>query len=120
VICQAFIRSASTYTIEALEDSELLLLTYPCKRRLDEATTCFERYQRILLQNAFIALQGRINGALNASAEEKYTNLTVSYPDYYTCTPAYYCFLFRSYPETLSRIRNKLFFVNKFRKIILI
>jgi hypothetical protein len=59
----------------------LLLLTYPCKRRLDEATACFERYQRILLQNAFIALQGRINGALNASAEEKYTNLTVSYPD---------------------------------------
>jgi hypothetical protein len=32
----------------------------------------FERYQRILLQNAFIALQGRINGALNASAEEIY------------------------------------------------
>jgi hypothetical protein len=47
----------------------------------------FERYQRILLQNAFIALQGRINGALNASAEEKYTNLTVSYPDIITRVP---------------------------------
>jgi hypothetical protein len=33
------------------------------------------------LQNAFIALQARINGALNATAEEKYTKLTVSYPD---------------------------------------
>jgi hypothetical protein len=32
----------------------------------------FERYQRILLQNAFIALQARINGALNATAEEIY------------------------------------------------
>jgi hypothetical protein len=32
-------------------------------------TVFFERYQRILLQNAFI-LQERINGALNASAEE--------------------------------------------------
>jgi hypothetical protein len=31
----------------------------------------FERYQRILLQNAFIALRRRINGALNATAEEK-------------------------------------------------
>jgi hypothetical protein len=45
VICQALLVEVSTYTIEALEDSELLLLTYPCKRRLDEATTCFERYQ---------------------------------------------------------------------------
>jgi hypothetical protein len=35
-----------------------------------ESIAYFERYQK-LLQNAFIALQARINGALNATAEEK-------------------------------------------------
>jgi hypothetical protein len=34
--------------------------------------TCFERYQRLLLENAFIALQSRVNSALTATAEEKY------------------------------------------------
>jgi hypothetical protein len=58
-----------------------IVIAYPAREDLMKQLPVFERYQRILLQNAFIALQGRINGALNASAEEKYTNLTVSYPD---------------------------------------
>jgi hypothetical protein len=36
----------------------------------------FERYQRLLLENAFIALQSRVNSALTATAEEKYIKLT--------------------------------------------
>jgi hypothetical protein len=40
----------------------------------------FERYQR-LLENAFIALQSRVNSALTATAEEKYIKLTNGYPD---------------------------------------
>jgi hypothetical protein len=51
-----------------------LLLTYAAREDLMNHCLFFERYQRILLQNAFIALQARINGALNATAEEKYTN----------------------------------------------
>jgi hypothetical protein len=35
----------STYTIEAIEDSELLLLT-AAARGINECTTGFERYQR--------------------------------------------------------------------------
>jgi hypothetical protein len=57
VICRAF-RNTSTYTIEAIEDSELLLLTYAAREDLMNQLPIFERYQRILLQNAFIALQG--------------------------------------------------------------
>jgi hypothetical protein len=47
-----------------------LLLTYAAREDLMNQLPIFERYQRILLQNAFI-LQARINGALNATAEEK-------------------------------------------------
>jgi hypothetical protein len=68
----------------------------------------FERYQRILLQNAFIALQARINGALNATAEEKYTKLTVSYPYYCSSTAAYHCFISWFNSRHLSRIRKQI------------
>lgn len=101
--------STSTYTIEAIEDSELLLLTYAAREDLMDQLPIFERYQRMLLQNAFIALQARINGALNTSAEEKYTTLTVSYPDIIARVPQH---IIASYlgltPETLSRIRKQI------------
>jgi hypothetical protein len=44
----------STYTIEAIEDSELLLLTASAREELMNALPVFERYQRLLLENAFI------------------------------------------------------------------
>lgn len=101
--------SNSTYTIEAIEDSELLLLTYAAREDLMHQLPIFERYQRMLLQNAFIALQARINGTLNTSAEEKYTKLMVSYPDIIARVPQH---MIASYlgltPETLSRIRKQI------------
>tara|TARA_R110000868_G_scaffold36900_6_gene130532 strand:+ start:4682 stop:5263 length:582 start_codon:yes stop_codon:yes gene_type:complete len=99
----------STYTIEALEDSELLLLTTTARESLMNAVPTFERYQRILLQNAYIALQTRINSALTATAEEKYLKLTASYPDIVTRIPQH---MVASYlgltPETLSRVRKQI------------
>ena len=73
------------------------------------AVPTFERYQRILLQNAYIALQTRINSALTATAEEKYLKLTASYPDIVTRIPQH---MVASYlgltPETLSRVRKQI------------
>jgi CRP-like cAMP-binding protein len=101
--------SNSTYTIEAIEDSELLLLTFAAREDLMHQLPIFERYQRMLLQNAFIALQARINGALNTTAEEKYIKLMVSYPDIIARVPQH---IIASYlgltPETLSRIRKQI------------
>jgi hypothetical protein len=69
----------------------------------------FERYQRLLLQNAYIALQTRINSALNATAEEKYLKLTASYPNIIARVPQH---MLASYlgltPETLSRVRKQI------------
>jgi CRP-like cAMP-binding protein len=99
----------STYTIEAIEDSELLLLTTSAREELMVQLPAFERYQRLLLQNAFIALQARINSALNLTAEEKYLKLTTSYPDIIARVPQH---MVASYlgltPETLSRIRKQI------------
>jgi CRP-like cAMP-binding protein len=99
----------STYTIEAIEDSELLLLTTAAREELMIQLPAFERYQRLLLQNAYIALQARVNSALNLTAEEKYLRLTASYPNIIARVPQH---MVASYlgltPETLSRIRKQI------------
>jgi CRP-like cAMP-binding protein len=99
----------STYTIEALVDSELLLLTSSAREELMDVLPKFERYQRLLLQNAYIALQTRINAALNDSAEEKYVKLSIAYPEVVARVPQH---MIASYlgltPETLSRVRKQL------------
>jgi CRP-like cAMP-binding protein len=99
----------STYTIEAIEDSELLLLTASAREELMDALPVFERYQRLLLENAYIALQSRVNSALNESAEEKYIKLATSNPDIVARVPQH---MIASYlgltPETLSRVRKQI------------
>lgn len=101
--------SNSIYTIEALEDSELLLLTTEARDALMNQIPMFERYQRLLLQNAYIANQARINSALTETAEDKYLNLGKAYPGIVKRVPQH---MLASYlgltPETLSRVRKQI------------
>lgn len=99
----------STYNIEALEDCELLLLSRPAQEELLEKVPKFERYQRLLTQGAYIALQRRMMTTISQTAEEKYTRLVNTYPDIVQRVPQH---MIASYlgitPETLSRIRKNL------------
>ena len=99
----------TNYTIEALEDCELLLLTTAARDALMDKVPLFERYQRLLLQNAYIAMQARIASALTETAEEKYTHLMQAYPGIIKRVPQH---MIASYlgltPETLSRIRKQI------------
>ena len=101
--------SNSIYTIQALEDSELLLLTTEAREALMDKIPMFERYQRLLLQNAYIANQVRINSALTETAEEKYSYLIKAYPGLVQRVPQH---MIASYlglkPETISRVRKHL------------
>lgn len=99
----------SIYTIEALEDCELLLFTTTAREALMEKVPMFERYQRLLLENAYIANQARINSALTETAEEKYIKLGIAYPGIIKRVPQH---MIASYlglkPETLSRVRKQI------------
>jgi CRP-like cAMP-binding protein len=99
----------STYTIEALEDCELLLLSQSAQEELLQKVPRFERYQRILVQGAYIALQRRMMTAMSQTAEEKYIRMVHTYPDIVQRVPQH---MIASYlgitPETLSRIRKNL------------
>jgi CRP-like cAMP-binding protein len=93
--------------VEVLEDSELLILDKKNHEMLLQEIPVYERYHRILLQNAYVALHERIENALGLTAEEKYERLIERTPEFLNRVPQH---LVASYlgisPETLSRVRS--------------
>jgi CRP-like cAMP-binding protein len=100
---------AATFNIDALEDSEVLLLDLNAQEKLFEQVTKFERYMRLLLQSNYIAMHRRLVSTISTTAEDKYLRMITKYPDIVQRVPQH---MIASYlglkPETLSRIRKKL------------
>lgn len=99
----------SQANIQAMEDSQLLLITKEAQEQMLDEIPVLERYFRILLQNTYIATQRRLVNSLCMSAEEKYLSLLKSAPDIAQRVPQH---MIASYlgitPETLSRIRKQI------------
>jgi len=99
----------SVYNIDALEDSELLLISNSALEQLYEQVPKFERYFRILTQANMIAMQRRLTSTLSSTTEEKYLRLLSAYPDLISRVPQH---MIASYlgltPETLSRVRKRI------------
>lgn len=104
-----FTHEPSSLNMEALEDSELLLISQPSWEVMLEKIPALERYFRILVQNNLIATQKRLMCSLSETAEEKYTKLLQDFPDMVQRVPQH---MIASYigisRETLSRIRGQL------------
>jgi len=66
--------------IEALEDSCILQLSKANFEKLLFAAPKFERFFRILMQNAYTREQLRIIESLSLGAEERYYNFLCKYP----------------------------------------
>ncbi len=99
----------SEYNIEAVENSELLLITKLSWDLLLNEVPAFERYFRILIQNNLIATQRRLMGTMSSTAEERYQKLLQDFPDIAQRVPQH---MIASYigvtRETLSRLRSQL------------
>jgi len=99
----------SKYNIDALEDSELLLLTKQAEDQMLEKIPGMERFFRLLLQNHLIVTQGRLVSSLSNTAEEKYKQLVNACPTIPQRVPQH---MLASYlgitPETLSRLRKQM------------
>ena len=99
----------SQYFIDAVEDSELLLIDPPSHERLVETVPGYAAGFRKGLQRHAAARDERIVSSLSASAEERYLNFLNTYPSIATRVPQR---MLASYlgvsPETISRIRRKL------------
>ena len=99
----------ATYNIDALEDSELVLITKSSYEELLKKVPKYETYTRLNITGAYIAMQKRLTSTISASSEERYSAFNSIYPDIVQRVPQH---MIASYmgltPETLSRIRRKI------------
>jgi len=104
-----FTEEPSLFNIEALEDSEVLLINRPSWETLLEKLPVLERYFRILIQNSLIATQRRLMESLSETAEKKYLKFMKMYPESIQRVPQH---MIASYlgitRETLSRLRRDI------------
>jgi CRP-like cAMP-binding protein len=97
------------YHVEAMEDAELLTIEKSQLEQLYIEIPKFERFFRILLQNAYIAAQRRISENMSLTAEERYLNFQQRYPHFeQRLTLKQIASYLGITPESLSRIRRQL------------
>jgi len=100
---------ASNLNIDAIEGSELVLVSRASHIYLEKAVPEFFKFNYLQYRGAYIALQKRLTSTFTLSAEEKYINLLNIYPDIMRRVPQH---MIASYlgltAETLSRVRKKL------------
>jgi CRP-like cAMP-binding protein len=99
----------STCNIDAIEDSELVLITREANDVLRKLSS---KYQEFIFQETsevYIQLERRITSTISLNLEERYKELTTNYPDIVHRVPQY---MIASYmgltPETLSRVRKRI------------
>ena len=98
----------ATQHIDALEDSEIFSIEKPDLEKLYQEIPKFERFFRILLQNAFIANQQRVLSSISQTAEEQYHAFIKKYPTLEQRIPQHQIASFLGItPETISRIRRQ-------------
>ncbi|HYF30323.1 MAG TPA: Crp/Fnr family transcriptional regulator [Chitinophagaceae bacterium] len=102
-------QTPSAYHIDALEDSELVVIDRPNYELLLERIPKFEKMFRIILQNAFIAQQQRIVQNISLPAHERYLSFVQKYPKFEQRLPQHQIASYLGItPESLSRIRKQL------------
>ena len=99
----------ATYHIDAIEDSELILISKAAHEELLQTVPKYETYIRLQITGAYIALQRRLTSIISLPIEERYKNLVATYPTIVQRVPQH---MIASYmgltPETLSRVRGRV------------
>jgi CRP-like cAMP-binding protein len=102
-------KTPSQYFMDAIEDSDVLLIDPPSHQKLVDTIPPYATAFRQGLQKHAAAKDQRIVNSLSSSAEERYLNFLATYPSIVTRVPQW---MLASYlgvsPETVSRIRKKL------------
>ncbi|MCS4303492.1 MULTISPECIES: Crp/Fnr family transcriptional regulator [unclassified Chryseobacterium] len=102
-------RIPSKLTIQALEDSEILLISKKDKEKLYHEMPEVERLMRLKFQSSIIALQRRIIDNLSKSSEERYIEFLIKYPQtVHRLTNIQIAAYLGVTPESLSRLRKKI------------
>ena len=104
-----YFNEKSKYYIEAVEESEIILLKKDFFNNINLAFPDTVENNDLLLQKHIRNLQNRVNSLLAETAEERYMNFIKMYPDILLRVPQW---MVASYlgitPESLSRVRKEL------------
>lgn len=99
----------SKQNIETLEISEIILLSRSDLQQLFIDIPKFERFGRIMAENAFLGLRYRNEMLTNQTAEERYLNLMKSRPKVFDRIPQHYIASYLGIKApSLSRIRRRI------------
>jgi len=94
--------------IDALEDTEVIYFDQPSIEKLYVEVPKFERFFRLIVQNAFIATQRRVIESLSLTADERYCRFIEQYPLMEQRLPLKQIASYLGItPESLSRIRGQ-------------
>ena len=100
---------AATYNIDALEDSEVILISRVAHYEMLEKIPKYQSYILHLITGAYLAMTRRLTSVISNSSEERYETISELYPNILQRVPQH---MIASYmglkPETLSRVRRKL------------
>lgn len=103
------LNEASELYIDAIEDSEIILLDNIFLEKATELNPSFQRFNLFALNNHIRQLQKRINLLIASSAEVRYLDFIRLYPNILQRVPQW---MVASYlgitPESLSRVRKGL------------
>ena len=99
----------ATYNIDALQDSDILLLEKSARDKLLDACPKMEKFFRLLIEANHVASHQRISDSLSASAEERYLKYIKTYPKLFEQVPQNQIASYLGItPQSLSRIRKEL------------
>jgi CRP-like cAMP-binding protein len=102
-------RSPANYNVQCIEDTDVFQITHEKLEELYLKVPKMERFFRIIIQRAYIALEKRIISSFSMTAGERYILFREQYPQIEQRVPNY---MIASYlgvtKEFLSKIRNQL------------
>ena len=100
---------SATYNIDAVEDSELLLINKTAHDEMLLTMPKYETFTRLNITGAYLAMQRRLTSIISMPLEERYSNFIEQYPHIVQRFPQH---MIASYmgltPETLSRLRRRI------------
>jgi CRP-like cAMP-binding protein len=70
----------ATFNVQAIEDSQILEISFENLELIYEKIPAMERYFRIITQRAFVSFQQRIVQNISMSAEERYLAFQAKFP----------------------------------------
>lgn len=99
----------SEYYLQAVEDSEIAIITRSASDELFQKIPLLNNYFRILMQRAYVASLKKMDLLLCTSAEDRYNQFINDFPEFVQRIPQYMLASFLGFtPEFLSMLRAKI------------